>query len=593
MSENITAVGIQHDSDSEPIVHLSDGSSIALNALVAQALKWQHAKSPGAVDRAMNRAEHADQLRVRAEREAAEATSMWRSEANRAGLWERKAGKIIEQARSWKERAVSAERVADDLFTKYHEALDQIVTHDNAVHEIMGERYLRDQAQQHALTAQANALDTIQRIAAQLPVDPIIDAEVVVPDVEVDTWFGEDDTPVVQIDTHRGHGRLRINLNDGVVWDGDPETDERPGKNAELIEWEQRALAQAETISRQLDTIRDQAEKIEELVQTLKNRNGEGDPADPGAHGGAIPRYGMLDVWQAIQRSADVRAFDAFYDHHGYAEAWATLLAELRKLRDDLDRRERLSDDDARAVRALQARKVELEAEVRAERGALAVCQTQLTDAKAALAESERAFSAIDAARVELAEKVTQLEEQRAAAARNLSQVSAERAQAWLDLDVQRVADLDSLRAEKAEAIAHCNEQLEALAKTAKLRDRQVATLSRLWVAKTDDERSLFGTVFARQLYRVFADHGIDVEHDMPAYPANIGALITPAEMPVTDRIIREYNHLREHAELVLQADMRNRGRFLGDGLRSALAGLRDAVNNGAPDPTPDIADCA
>ena len=149
------------------------------------------------------------------------------------------------------------------------------------------------------------------------------------------------------------------------------------------------------------------------------------------------------------------------------------------------------------------------------------------------------------------------------------------------------------IRAEKAEAITHCNEQLEALAKTAKLRDRQVETLSRLWAAKTDDERSLFGTVFTRQLYRVFADHGIDVEHDMPAYPANVGALITPAEMPVTDRIIREYNHLREHAELVLQADMRNRGRFLGDGLRSALAGLRDAVNNGAPEPTPDIADCA
>ncbi len=264
-----------------------------------------------------------------------------------------------------------------------------------------------------------------------------------------------------------------------------------------------------------------------------------------------------------------------------------------------------------------------------------------------ALAQAETISRQLDTIR-DQAEKVAQLEEQRAEAARNLSQVSAERVQAWRDLDVSRVADLDALRTEKAEAIAHCNEQLEALAKAAKLRDRQVEALSRLWVAKTDDERSLFGTVFARQLYRVFADHGIDVEHDMPAYPANIGRLITPAERlvtehaqlaqqhsllqraafaateayvqldpdaeraammrlrelvglgdapaperPVTDRIIREYNHLREHAELVLQADMRNRGRFLGDGLRLALAGLRDAVNNGAPEPTPDIADCA
>lgn len=531
MSENITAVGIQHDSDSEPIVHLSDGSSVALSEMIEQAAKWRRAKSPGAVDRAMNRAEHADQLRVRAEREAAEATSMWRSAANRAGLWERKAGKIIEQAGAWKRRALAAE---SDLELAREQARYR-------------ESELVRSGHQQLLEAQSKALDTIQRIAAQLPVDPIIDAEVVVPDVEVDTWFGDDDTPVVQIDTHRGHGRLRINLNDGVVWDGDPETDERPGKNAELIEWEQRALAQAETISRQLDTIRDQAEKVEQLEEQLR-----------------------LAVQHGVEHEARTRE----------AEDKAETLA-------------RRMDHNVRSFRALEARKVELEAEVLAERGALAVCQTKLTDTKAALAESERAFSAIDAARVELAEKVTQLEEQRAEAARNLSQVSAERAQAWLDLDVSRVADLDALRTEKAEAIAHCNEQLEALAKAAKLRDRQVEALSLLWATKTDDERALFGTVFTRQLYRVFADHGIDVEHDMPAYPANIGAPITPAEMPVTDRIIREYNHLREHAELVLQADMRNRGRFLGDGLRSALAGLRDAVNNGAPEPTPDIADCA
>lgn len=114
---------------------------------------------------------------------------------------------------------------------------------------------------------QANALDTINRVAAALP-GPVIDAEVVTPDVEVNTWFWEDNVPVVQIDTRRGDdSRLRINLNDGVVWDGNPETDERPGSYAEPEEFSNEAARAADgaTISRQLDTIRDQAERIEEL----------------------------------------------------------------------------------------------------------------------------------------------------------------------------------------------------------------------------------------------------------------------------------------------------------------------------------------
>ena len=269
MSENITAVATQHDSDSEPIVHLSDGSSIALNALVAQALKWQHAKSPGAVDRAMNRAEHADQLRVSAEKRAAEAESAMR--AAQAG--ERQSirdavrlPKVIEQAGAWKRRALAAE---SDLELAREQARYR-------------ESELVRSGHQQLLEAQANALDTIQRIAAQLPVDPIIDAKVVVPDVEVDTWFGEDDTPVVQIDTHRGHGRLRINLNDGVVWDGNPETDERPGAYAEALPSDRSLTihvggqqSMKATISRQLDTIRDQAEHIEELQRQLRNAKAE------------------------------------------------------------------------------------------------------------------------------------------------------------------------------------------------------------------------------------------------------------------------------------------------------------------------------
>lgn len=553
----------------------ADGSFITLKNAVEGALAWRHAKSPGAVDRAMNREQHASERAKRAEQHEAAARGGERVALRAAATLKHKLGKVIEQAGAWKRRALAAESALDMAREQAREREIRLVAKFD--HQL--------------LEAQARALDTLQRIAAQLPAEPIIDAEVVVPDVEVDTWFGEDNTPVVQIDTPLHHGRLRINLNDGVVWDGDPETDERPGAHAEALPTDRQLTihiggqqAMKATISRQLDTIRDQAEKIERLDE-VATANGE---------------------------------------------ALATLQGRM--------------DSNLRAFRALEARKVELEAEVLAERGALAVCQTQLTDTKAELAESNRAFDAMDSRNRELAEKVAQLEEQRAEAARNLSQVSAERAQAWRDLDVSRVADLDALRAEKAEAIAHCNEQLEALAQTAKLRDRQVETLSRLWVAKTDDERSLFGTVFARQLYRVFADHGIDVEHDMPAYPANVGVLITPAErlvtehaqlanaaaqlaaltlgqavsgapkphdtaryvlrlvggkagpvpeQPVTDRILREYNHLREHAELVASIGVKATGPFYPTPLRDAIKELNGALKNGAPEPTPDIADCA
>lgn len=290
------------------------------------------------------------------------------------------------------------------------------------------------------------------------------------------------------------------------------------------IEWEQRALAQAETISRQLDTIRDQAEKIEELVQTLKNRNGEGDPADPGAHGGAIPRYGMLDVWQAIQRSADVRAFDAFYDHHGYAEAWATLLAELRKLRDDLDRRERLSDDDARAVRALQARNVELEAEVRAERGALAVCQTQLTDAKAALAESERAFSAIDAARVELAAQLKQARDGIDRQAGEINETASAR-DWWKAEHAAAVKRINDANDAKAEAIAHCNEQLSALAAATRAKEENAHRFARLLSAAYEHRPIPLGPLLTTRLYRILADNGVIVDELPQPQRANANAV--------------------------------------------------------------------
>ena len=280
--------------------------------------------------------------------------------------------KIIEQARYWKSRAQQRKIYVEhyqeqertlraeisDLERKLQvarNAVDRAVNRSNHSNEHVDRARqeaasLRQQlgqatAEAHDLReriveVQANALDTINRVAAALPA-PVIDAEVVTPDVVVDTWFGEDNVPVVQIDTESGHGRLRINLNDGVVWDGDPETDERPGAHAEPEEFSNEAARTADgaTISRQLDTIRSQTEKIErlenerdELVQALKNRNGEGDPADPGAHGGTIPRYGMLDLWMAIHGSESSTEFEEFYDRVGYADAWSELLGAVRSM---------------------------------------------------------------------------------------------------------------------------------------------------------------------------------------------------------------------------------------------------------------------
>ena len=43
--------------------------------------------------------------------------------------------------------------------------------------------------------------------------------------VEVYVFTGWDRVPVVQLYTRPGGGRIRINLNDNVLWTGDPEID--------------------------------------------------------------------------------------------------------------------------------------------------------------------------------------------------------------------------------------------------------------------------------------------------------------------------------------------------------------------------------
>ncbi|WP_308160194.1 hypothetical protein [Mycolicibacterium goodii] len=66
------------------------------------------------------------------------------------------------------------------------------------------------------------------------------------PDEETDApvamcgWVSElDGARVVQIDTFEGAGRVRVMINDGPVYDGDPETDQPPGAHYEGAGWKE------------------------------------------------------------------------------------------------------------------------------------------------------------------------------------------------------------------------------------------------------------------------------------------------------------------------------------------------------------------
>lgn len=55
--------------------------------------------------------------------------------------------------------------------------------------------------------------------------------------VTVEVWPSAiDEATVVQVDSSEGVGRLRINVNDGAVYDGDPDSDDPPGRFFQLGE---------------------------------------------------------------------------------------------------------------------------------------------------------------------------------------------------------------------------------------------------------------------------------------------------------------------------------------------------------------------
>lgn len=241
--------------------------------------------SAGAVKRAMARA---DDAHKRYEIASASKNG-WKQSAKtqgaRAAAAELRAEKIIEEARRWKRRALAADAEADTLHAAITSAemrarvaerdrdlierkLDDTLNVLRQNREILAtERAERLDAETRISGAQAKALSTIEKIASLIPAPEAAER----PPFEISTYYGADNVPVVEIDTQLIEGRLRINLNDAPIWDGDPETDERPGANAKPHAWEavttrnERELTG--TISRQIEAIRDRDARIEELEE--------------------------------------------------------------------------------------------------------------------------------------------------------------------------------------------------------------------------------------------------------------------------------------------------------------------------------------
>ena len=216
--------------------------------------------SAGAVKRAMARANDAHQRYETANNGGAVSEQAARAGRARSLAAELRIEKIIEEARRWKRRALAAEAEADTLHAAITSAemrarvaerdrdlierkLDGTLNVLRQNREILAtERAERLDAEARVSDAQAKALSTIEKIANLIPAPESAE----LPPFEISTYYGTDNTPVVEIDTQLIEGRLRINLNDAPIWDGDPETDERPGAN--LLETDVREIRGATII---------------------------------------------------------------------------------------------------------------------------------------------------------------------------------------------------------------------------------------------------------------------------------------------------------------------------------------------------------
>lgn len=420
----------QFDRPGDWIIHLANGETMTLAAVMHDAIAWQERPSAGAVERAVNRSNHAAERAASAERLHAGAERTLSRALNTLATANRKNEHIIKQAREWKHRALAAEAATDRI------------EHAAMLHE----RDLRAEHRERLHEAQANALNTINRLAEQLP--------------------------AVQ------NARARdVTAHYSITVDGQLHANTITPKSLDA------------TISRQLDTIRDQDERID----MLKDRE-------------------------------------------------QALLKENSSLRSILADRS---------------------AEVNTLTQALDVCRSKLADA---IGEN------------------TQLDES-LADMRKLAEANGMNVNALRE----RLAEAES---ESTEVIRKCNEQLAALAAAAKLRDQQVESLARLWSAAFDHRGSPLGPVLTRQLYRVMADHGVDVSH-MPEsreQSAVSSHKSTSDDMhPHITQIIKEHTQLAQRARAVLASWRATDDGAVPDQLSVEIAKLAIIVEP----PLSDVTDCA
>jgi len=72
-----------------------------------------------------------------------------------------------------------------------------------------------------------------------------------------------EDTIVVQVDTSVDTGRLRVNVNDGTIWDGDPEKVDSPE-----VQQLKQTYTELRALRRAIDTAMNMADAMQDRVLT-------------------------------------------------------------------------------------------------------------------------------------------------------------------------------------------------------------------------------------------------------------------------------------------------------------------------------------
>lgn len=116
-------------------------------------------------------------------------------------------------------------------------------------------------------------------------------------EVQIWEWSALDGVRVVQIDTKTAGGRLRVNLNDAPIWDGDPESDHVPGSYYRNV-WEEQHVSEeiASTVLDFFEGGRDPGHFASLLIRTIL----AADPENAEAIGVGMPEWcRAVGLWRS------------------------------------------------------------------------------------------------------------------------------------------------------------------------------------------------------------------------------------------------------------------------------------------------------